>query len=819
MSKRFKAIVKNVKNFSKRLSYRAKFTYTKYYEKLPIDENSILIQSYNGSSISGNPYYLLKELCENEKYSNYKKYVVSGVNNVDTIQNIVNKHEFKNTEVLVFNSKKYSKIIATAKYLINNSTFPTYFIKKEGQVYINTWHGTPLKTLGKSIKAAPHEIGNTQRNFMMADYLIYPNKFTYEVMKRDYMLDNIFNGEYVLTGYPRNEIFYDLESRKNIREKLHLENKKVIVYMPTWKGTLDTKNVDEQIEYTKNAVEEMENKLSDDYVVYVKLHNYVTKTLELDNMKRIRLFPSEYETYEFLNIADCLVTDYSSVFFDFMNTKKKIVLFSYDYKEYMEQRGMYIDYKSLPYPITHTIDDLIEEIKDVNNYSDYTSSMNEYIEYDSENASKYLCEYVFDNKLSGNMEIIEGKSLKNNKANVLLYAGNLSKNGITTAFKGILDKAEEKNDKNYYVTFYKNAVKHNLDNVRELVDKNYNYIVIQGARDLTYIEAICQFLYFRCNIKTKFITKKLEKSFKREVTRLYPNMNFESIIHFSGYESKFMHLMAQVDAKKLIWAHNNMYKEEKSKQNFHKKSLEYIYSVADKIVVVRDTMKEELSSYLKPKDKDKVVLVHNVNDIEGIKLKATKEIEFQENTFCNVSIEKLEKVLNNKKYTKFINIARFSKEKGIDNLIRAFKKYLEKDKKAYLIIIGGYGVEFKKILSMVQNEDGSTIIDNIIIIKSISNPYPILNKCDVFVLSSLYEGLPMTIMEALILNKKIISTDITGPKEFLEQGYGYLVDCSVDGLLQGFNDYKDGKIKDLKAFDAEEFNEVAIREFYEAMEK
>ena len=103
--------------------------------------------------------------------------------------------------------------------------------------------------------------------------------------------------------------------------------------------------------------------------------------------------------------------------------------------------------------------------------------------------------------------------------------------------------------------------------------------------------------------------------------------------------------------------------------------------------------------------------------------------------------------------------------------------------------------------------------ENIIVIKSIINPYPILNKCDCFVLSSRYEGLPMVIMEALILNKHVISTNITGPNEFLENGYGYLVQESIDGLEKGMIKYKNEGLDNLTKFKAEKFNEQAIIEF------
>lgn len=84
---------------------------------------------------------------------------------------------------------------------------------------------------------------------------------------------------------------------------------------------------------------EIDKRLRDDQIFYVNLHNFLNAELEYEGYRHIRPFPKEYETYEFLSIADCLVTDYSSVFFDFANTRRKIVLFAYDEDEYFATRG------------------------------------------------------------------------------------------------------------------------------------------------------------------------------------------------------------------------------------------------------------------------------------------------------------------------------------------------------------------------------------------------------------------------------------------------------------------------------------------------
>ena len=105
-------------------------------------------------------------------------------------------------------------------------------------------------------------------------------------------------------------------------------------------------------------------------------------------------------------------------------------------------------------------------------------------------------------------------------------------------------------------------------------------------------------------------------------------------------------------------------------------------------------------------------------------------------------------------------------------------------------------------------------MENVIIIKSLSNPYAIINRCDLFILASYYEGLPMTIMEALILNKPVVSTNITGPREFLKNGYGYLVENSEEGILEGMKKYTETGLKELKKFDADDFNKEALKELY-----
>lgn len=806
MKNPIKILKKNYKKLKKSVYFKAKFIYTKYYETLPVIDDIVLIQSYDGTSISGNPYYILQELCTNKDYKKLKIYVVSTWGNYNNNLKFIENKEFENVEVIKIHSEQYCKILAQAKYLINNSTFAPYFIKREEQIYLNTWHGTPLKNLGRKIHDAPNEIGNTQRNFLMADYLLYPNEFTFEHMKDDYMLSKFYNGKYVIAGYPRNSAFFDEQKAAQIREALSLENKKIVVYMPTWRGNLKNKKSDKQYVYMMHTLYEISNKLDKDTVLFVKGHSLTKSRIRYSEFENVKAFPNDFETYEFLNIADCLITDYSSVFFDYANTGKKIILYGYDKDEYLEDKGMYIDFDKLPFSFASDAKELLYEINNIDKYNDYSEFNKIYTKYDSINTPKEICSLFFNSKASENMKVIDGRTYHNDNPNVFIFGGSIAKNGITTALKGLLNNADS-GKYNFVLTFYKSKTERNKRTINEF--NMVDYMPIQGGKDFTYFEAICNYLYFRFDIQGPLLNKVMKKVYTREYKRLYPGIDFDYAIHYSGYEKQIMHLIRYMNAKKIIYIHNDMKKEEKSKGNFDPKSFKKSLEEFDNIVCIRESSKDEIISYHQKINPDKVIVAHNINNINDIQRKSNQELVFDDNTYCNKSLDDVKNIIFDDSKEKFVNIGRYSPEKGHERLIKTFIKYQKNNPDSYLIIIGGDGIAFRETKQLVEECEN----DNIVIIRLITNPYPILAQADLFILSSFYEGLPMTIMEALILDKIIVSTDIPGPSEFLSKGYGYLVENSEDGLLRGMNDYKSGKIKNLKKFDAHKFNENAIKEF------
>lgn len=794
-------IRKTIKKVLNIRNYIAQSHYLNYVETLKVDEFSILLESQHGTNVNGNIFYLLKELCTNSKYQDYKIYLSINKKYKKNILKLLKSYNFHGYCLLYMDTEDYYKIVASAKYLINDNTFLPFFIKRDEQIYLNTWHGTPLKTLGKKINNDFHNIGNTMKNFIVSDYLLYPNNHTKNCMIKDYMLENIAQNEIVLNGYPRNSIFFDNESSNKIRQRYSIHNKKVIAYMPTWRGTVANKDVDVQIEEILSYLKEIDNNLDDDSIMYVNFHPIIHADITFSHFKKIKPFPEEVETYEFLNACDLLVTDYSSVFFDYAITQKKIILFTYDKEEYFQDRGVYFSIDKLPFPQVNTVGELLTEIKSSKKYDD-ASFINEFCQFDNKYASSEILDLLLGNKSTLCVE-----SMPNNgKENVLIYAGNFSKNGITSALVNLL-KNIDLEKRNYYVTFFSRRVYPYRDAIRSLPN-GVNYLPMVGKMNASISEKKLVKKYQKEKISIQNVFPTLKKLYSYEIKRKFGNIQFSHVIHFTGYEFKMQLLFSFFEnAKRIIYVHSNMVEELKTRKNQHKETLQYAYSHYDKVAIVTKDM------YLPTKkisgsDKNFCV-ASNVFDYKDVLKKSKTGIQFDENTLCNIDENEVIRIVKNSEYTKFINIGRFSPEKGHKRLIYAFEKLYTNHPDAYLIIIGGHGVEYEEDIKIINKLVSK---EHIILIKSMSNPYTILKDCQCFAFTSFYEGLGLVILEADVLGVPVFSTDIAGPRGFVKKHGGTLINDSEEGIYQGFIDYYNGNISAMKV-NYDEYNANAIEEF------
>lgn len=786
--------------------WRAKCNYIKYYDKLEIDEHIILLESEHGKKVDGNIFYMLRYLSQNPQYHSYKIYLSAMGRYKRKFSSFLKAHNIENINIVMLASDEYMQILASAKYLINDTSFGPYFVKKKGQVYLNTWHGTPLKTLGRSDKAEYYTLANIQKNFVMSDYLLYPNEYTAKHMIEDYMLQNISRGKYILSGYPRNEIFFDEGRREQIKAEMRLDGKRIYAYLPTYRGShrdgRNQRNTARLICY----LYELDSDLTDNEVFYVNLHPLAQKDIDFRDFKHVKIFPSQYEVYEFLNVADVLVTDYSSVFFDYAVTKRKIVLFPYDEEEYLSSRGMYMTLDDLPFSRVYNISDLILELRGEKNYDD-SQFLKEFCPYDSANASKYLCDAV----VLGNLDYVRVDNIPNNeKENVFIYTGNLSANGITTSLLALLNTIDL-SKRNYYLTFASEVIRKNKENLLRF-PQTVSYFATTGDMNLTIRDRVIRKLFKKQKLSAATYMKLCQKRVRQDFERCFGNARIDSVIQFNGYEQEVILKFSTFSGNKVIFAHSDMLREIETRHSQRFDVLQYAYREYSKVAVVSTGIIDSAAQIAG--GERHIVVVHNAIDFRTI-LKQSKEalvVESGTRVFPNEEIFFRAMESDGRKV---INVGRFSPEKGHERLINAFYKYRLENPDDYLVIMGGNSLNrgYEKAIAQIKDLG---IENNVILLLRVSNPYPIIKACDSFILSSFYEGFGLVLAEADILGKPVVSTDIDGARDFMQSHGGTLVENNEAGILKGLHLLKSGMISPMNV-DYAAYNTEVVQEFEQVL--
>ena len=754
--------------------------YHDYYHK-EIDDNLVYVESIDGTDFAGNILRIVEELSSGD-YGNFKIFVYAQKNVHPKIKELQKNYNLK-IDVLSSDELKATKTSERAKYIITDSAMRPKFVKRPEQVLLNTWHGTPLKTMGIDNQAEEHKCGDIQQVFFASDYLLCQNQFAKDKVLNAYMLEKIYPGTVLLGGNPRNSALFG--ENENLKDKLGYGNKTVFAYVSSFKDELTEK--DSLCRY----LNEIDERLNDNQILLVKS----PFKFDFSNFKHVQNFPIGYETYDVLNITSCLVSDYSNIIFDYANTRKKIILFNFAEENY----DTYLPMNDLPFSKVQSVDELIIELNDDKNY-DETEFLKEYCPYDNENNVKNLCKHVF----KGEKNLIEEK-IVNDKKNILIFAGGLKKNGMTSSLANILYNVD-KEKYNFFVCYSSwspDLQKNHVESFK-LMPEGIEYCPLRMSLNLTVREQR-EFVKFLKDPNKK-LSEIVIKMLERELHRAFNGFPFDSIIHFNGYGIEETMLFSVSDAKKSIWVHNDMVQEIKSKANQNLSTLKYVYNKYDNVVVVSPDLIEPTSKISGRKDNIKVI--HNVNDVKEIEQKGLKDIKINESCVVTTQNAAGIKGVLNSSGKKFITIGRFSPEKGHKRLIKAFNKYCEDYPDTQLIIIGSYGPSYDETIAFGQQ---SKFAKNITIIKSILNPMPILKQSDLFVVSSFYEGWPMVIMEADAFDIPIIATDITGT-QWMKEYEGYIVENSEQGILKGMYDFAEGKVNAL-GIDYKKYNENAVDEF------
>ena len=552
------------------------------YSKKPIIENAMFFESQKGNDINGNMFYLIRSVRRNSDYDNYMINVAVSKNRIEEFKKKLAFYNITNYNLVVMNSKEYINHLARDKYLFTDTSFPIYFKKRKEQVYLNTWHGTPLKYLGRSVAYDYYNISNVMNNFFNANYILYPNNFMKDAMVEDYML-NIRNNKILMLGYPRNSVFF--EESKTTKQR--------IAYLPTWRGTMTNIGGNSYVNELADILKELDSLLTDEQEFYINLHPFLKGKLDVSKYDKIKLVPKEYETYDFLNTCDVLVTDYSSVFFDYANTKKNIILFTYDKEAYLKDRGMYLDIDDLPFKKVYTVKELVKEINNKKSIK-YDKFIKEYCYYDSIDVPEKIIDLMVNNNEKG-LTLIPNS---NNKEAVLIESNNYLKYDIYKELANYLKNINEKNTKNIYLGFSNGSLKKNKEFLNEFGRKIDYYGYYGNFELVSFFEVILLNLLKRKPGLYKKFKKKYDFIFMNELERRYGSVCFKDIVLYKEKDLLKIYLYSFLDINKVIVL------DKIPNINFD------ILDKYDKIVVENDKDRIYLSKYISD---DKIYLKDKFN--------------------------------------------------------------------------------------------------------------------------------------------------------------------------------------------------------------
>ncbi|SFP81689.1 CDP-glycerol glycerophosphotransferase family protein [Salibacterium halotolerans] len=363
LNQRKKKYLKKWKKFKKSKTIRN--MYRKVFGligKLPKKEDIIVFESFLGKQYSCNPRAVYEELKQQDRNFTYYWSIDHRFRHYFEKHGVRTIHRF---------SLRWFIVMMRAKYWVFNSRLPKWIPKPVDTVYLQTWHGTPLKKLALDMEEV-HMPGTTtemyKKNFVAEagrwSYLVAPNEYSAQIFERAFDFDQTM----LKTGYPRNDYLfhYKQEDVDSIKERLGIpEGKKIILYAPTWRDN-EYHFIGKYKFNVQLNMDKFKEELGDDYFLIFRLHYLVADHLDLRGWEDFAVDASRYEDIRDLYIvSDMLITDYSSVMFDYGVLQRPMLFYVYDIDSYRDTlRGFYFDFeKEAPGPLVKTTESLVEEIK------------------------------------------------------------------------------------------------------------------------------------------------------------------------------------------------------------------------------------------------------------------------------------------------------------------------------------------------------------------------------------------------------------------------------------------------------------------------
>src|SRR5699024_4947539 len=494
------------------------------YNHYQVNDKMVFYESMAGSRLMCNPLAIFQHLMANEEFKHYTH--VWTVKNIDNVP-----EELRSLSNVLFvkrDTDLYMRYSTSAKYIITNSKLSRFITRKPEQKLLDTWHGTAYKTIGGHDSASPLGYKNANKNFLSTTNVLTPNPHMSTIQPDCYQFKHIYSGQMAETGYPRIDSTINITSveKKQLATELNINmDKPILLYAPTWRGT-----------YSINVYDV--TKFQDDLMIlsilYVQLifrgHHLMEKHIK-GKLNNIKVVPANIDSNRLLGIVDLLITDYSSIFYDYLVTDKPIIHYLYDLETYSKSRGLYFGVDELPGDVAFNID---EVLRFINQYlktehkpsMQYKLNKQQFCPHEDGNVSKRVVDWFFH----GNTEDVKLVNI-GNKPSILVYGGDFTPGSKTDKF---IDKIKNMDLDTYNVNVIIPP------NVAKSTEKTQQFKLLpEQTMIFPYMEGMIMTLQERQAIEyynqhNTFVSKDMEdayhKAFSREVRRALGESRFIEVI-------------------------------------------------------------------------------------------------------------------------------------------------------------------------------------------------------------------------------------------------------------------------------------------------
>lgn len=782
----------------------ASLNYSEHYSEatgsLALQPATVLYESFHGAKIGCNPLALCLGLLRRDPERRWRH--VWAVKDGAEIPPQLLDHP--NVHFVRIGSYGYRLHLATAGYLINNVTFPQYYVRRHGQRYLNTWHGIPWKHLGRDFAQDPYSFFNIARNLIQATDLALPDEHTARKLIETQDVAGYRIAEPLVSGSPRVDttLRFGPEQRAELLQRLRLDDDKPVVFFaPTWRGV--GANADTDTQPFVDAVRELAKQPAS---VVLRVHHLVESDLaSVELPANVRIAPGSVDTNELLALADVLVSDYSSLIFDFAPLNRPIVKYLFDLESYEAERGLYFSVDEVPGTNCSTLvelGDAVERGLDSGAHPVDWSVLPTAGLWAHEDGR--ATDRVLD-MLLGDPVPRSGTQPKV----TLVATGGLNPNGITRSLRNLFSSYRDPANPLHLVISRMPLANPEVAETAAELHSKADFTILTGLQTGTRQERLMwRRLESHLEPFTEDMIKQITPLMRRERRRHIGDLEVRAAVDFEGYTLYNAALIAlgfAEDTRRIGVLHSEFVEE--MNVRFPKlRSVGDVLRYFSALTSVSPTVLEENRVALDREfgvPPELLSVLPNTIDAEEIRTLSREPLDPDLAAWFD------------RPGPHVIGVGRLSTEKNQSVALEGLARALEQGEGGRYLLLGD-GPLRQRLESLVRSLG---LQDRVYFAGQRPNPYPAIARADALLMSSLHEGQPMVLLEALTLGTRVVSTDIPGARAVLEDGrFGLLVPEGVDGLLLAWEQIASGEIP-VSSFDPDAYQNMAVDRFTALIER